>query len=152
MSQLPVVLHAIRSILGSPPLPEELGVGFELRQISSLRSATLRILEETALSDHERADILLLVIHTAAEAAALPEWALDAVWSEIDWAFNREPRPVVNVYAHAARSLRRLGHQKCPVCRLDVLDEVELHRMEESEKLWMAEEVHHASKVRKRGS
>jgi hypothetical protein len=97
-----------------------------VRQFDSVRSAALAIIEANLPLEDEVA--LLGRLKDAAKDAEVPELAVAAIIEEV------APEDVAPVHptsvATAARSLRRAGYSRCPVCYLTVTDERVIHQWE----------------------
>jgi hypothetical protein len=133
---------AVSSILKSSPTAEEVDTPESIREIARIRSATVRVLEDDVATPAEKS-ALIRRLFAACDAAALASWARQAVRTEIDWHFGRQPRPHVPTAVSAARRLRRAGYRRCPTCLIDVMDEIQLRAFEEADRSWLAADAAH---------
>jgi hypothetical protein len=110
------IAAAVASILDAP-VPE---MPRALAEIARLRSATRRVLEGN-ISSPETQQLLRPLARLAARSE-LPEWALDAMVTEIRASESLDIPPLT--IERAAHRLRRLGYGDCPTCARSVVDEI----------------------------
>ncbi len=137
---------AVAAILDASAMPEEQGLPRELRELTAIRSATHRILEDDDVEPEPKAGVMRDLL-TTARSATLRDWAIQTMESEIDLHLDREPRPRLGDRIQSARALQRLGFSRCPTCRLDILSEYDIAFLERLDAEWHAAEARHAQAV-----
>lgn len=145
---LDVLERAVSAILAAVPLAEESDTPLPIRELSAIRSATARVLEDE-VATAETKTVLIRRLFKAAEAAQLPAWARAAVRKEIDHFFGRDLRPHVPSTVSTARRLRRAGYTSCPVCLHHVLSEIECQSFDQADRQWVLDEAAHDEAVRR---